>query len=101
MTTDLPNSISLTAEIVGNEVRFVYVEGFDDSLIDVTLSALRHGLAHLSVTISPVCGGIEIKGQVPRVMFGNMMAMEFFGWGSLGDMKMRDVFVRLANPRGD
>ena len=96
MTPDLPKGLSLEAEVVGDQVRFVYVERLEPSVIDATLYALRRSFDPLSVTVTPVTGGIEMRGQVPRVVFGNMMAMEFFGWGSVGEMKMRDVFVKLS-----
>ena len=111
MTTVLPDGVNLTAQVVGDKVDFRYVERFTSSsylidgeqvprnaLLSNTLRLLRQGFAALpEISVSLVGDdSIEARGLVRRSKFGNMMVMEFLGWSSIGDMKLRDFFLSLG-----
>lgn len=118
-TAILPDSVSLTitALPIGEVdlVRFSYIERFKEDQIPLemreqgmtvpklvlnSLDALGRVLREDDgFQVRPVKGkrarvdGIEVFGTVTRKMMGDMMLGEFLSWGTIGDMRIRDMVI--------
>ena len=103
MKTILPDKVKLDAYVRSDgKVHFVYEETFSqdvygdttrEDLLQRTLAIVNHAIAAMDVSCCVIQNTLSISGVVERDRFGNMMISEFMGWGTIGEMKMRDVLI--------
>lgn len=102
-----PSVVSLRAfEDAEGKMNFSYIERFTQEKYGATLreDMLARTFSVVSVALKtselPVvverngADGIEIRGTIDRADLGNMLVGEFFGWSTIGEMSLRDLFFK-------
>ncbi len=98
----LPDRVRCSVKCKGKMATLVYEEIFTSrratsgKMIDRTLEAIKHLVdPRLKVTHRRRRGSVTFRlaGRIERATVGDMLATEFFSWGTTGNFTLKDLLI--------
>jgi hypothetical protein len=91
----LPHTVDLKIVRKGDKAKFSYEETFSvKKVVKSTFDLIQGAIPGVVAKIVKSGRGIRLSGTVDYRTLGNMMTGEFLIWSTIGDMTLRDMFIR-------
>jgi hypothetical protein len=91
----LPHTVDLRIARKGDRAKFSYEETFPvKKIVKTTFDLIKDAIPGVDAKITKSGRGIRLSGTVDYRTLGNMMTGEFLIWSTIGDMTLRDMFIR-------